>query len=97
VASVSQPLKTGLLEEVHLVGPSEVASLVSENVVVLLADLVATLENQKTTVLGAVGQEVDKALDATQTATLRVLILVRPCTVSGQILTVGERDVDSIE
>ena len=97
VASVSQPLKTGLLEEVHLVCPSEVAGLVPENVVVLLADLVAALQDQKTTVLGAVGQEVDKALDAAQTATLGVLILVRPCAVSRQILAVGERDVDGIE
>jgi hypothetical protein len=97
VASVGQPLKTSLLEQVHLICPSEVAVLVSEDIVVLLADLVTTLEDQKTTVLGAVGQEVDKALDTAQTATLRVLILVRPCSVGGQILTVGKRDVDSIE
>jgi hypothetical protein len=97
VASVGQPLETSLLEQVHLVGPSEVAVLVSEDIVVLLADLVATLEDQKATVLGAVGQEVDEALDTAQTATLRVLILVRPCSVGGQILTVGKRDVDSIE
>jgi hypothetical protein len=97
VASVGQPLKTSLLEQVHLVCPSEVASLVSENVVVLLADLVATLQDQKTAVLGTVRHEVDKALDAAQTATLGVLILVRPCAVGRQILAVGERDIDGIE
>jgi hypothetical protein len=90
VASIGQPLETSLLEQVHLVGPSEVTGLVSENVVVLLADLVATLEDKKTAIVGTVGQEVDKALDAAQTAALRVLILVRPCSVGGQVLAVGE-------
>lgn len=97
VTSVSQPLETSLLEQVDLVCPSEATFLVSENVVVLLADLVATLQDEETTILRTVGQEVDETLNATQTSTLRILILVRPGTVGGKILTVGKRYVDGIE
>jgi hypothetical protein len=97
ITSIGQPLETSLLEQVHLVCPSEFTMFVSEDIVVLLTDLVTSLQDQEATIFRAVGQEVDETLYAAQTTTFRVLILVRPGSIGGKILTVGERHIDGIE
>jgi hypothetical protein len=64
VTSLLQPFQTRVFEQVHLVSPSETTLFISECVVVLLADLVASLQSHKTAILGAVGHQVKEALYA---------------------------------
>ena len=53
--------------------------------------------DDQSTVLRAVGQKIDKALEAAEARLLRILILVGPGLVWLEIFAVGERDVDGVE
>jgi hypothetical protein len=63
----------------------------------LLAQEVSTLADNQATIVGAVGEQVHKALEAAEAGTLRVLVLVRPGLVGGEVLAVGEAVVDGVE
>jgi len=56
----------------HLVGPSEASLLLPEGIVVFLADFVASLEDDKTTIVITTRGQVHETLDASETGTLRI-------------------------
>lgn len=62
-----------------------------------LREEVSALADDQSTVLGTVGQKVDKALEAAEARLKRILILVGPWLVGLEIFAVGERDVDAVE
>lgn len=57
----------------------------------------SALANDQSTVLRAVGQKVDKALQAAEARLFRILVLVGPGLVGLEIFAVGEGDVDGVE
>jgi hypothetical protein len=63
----------------------------------LLGEKVSALADDQSTVLGTVGQKVDKALEAAEARLLGVLILVGPRLVRLEIFAVGEGEIDSVE
>ena len=62
-----------------------------------LGEEVSALADNQSTVLGTVGQKVDKTLEAAEARLQRILILVGPWLVGLEIFAVGERDVDAVE
>ena len=57
----------------------------------------SALANDQSTVLRAVGQKVDKTLEAAEARLQRILILVGPWLVGLEIFAIGERDIDAVE
>lgn len=63
----------------------------------LLGEEVSAPADDQSTVLGAVGQKIDKALEAAEARLRWILILVGPRLVWLEIFAVGEGDVDGVE
>ena len=57
----------------------------------------SALADNQSTVLGTVGQKVDKTLEAAEARLFGVLILVGPRLVGLEIFAIGERDIDAVE
>lgn len=72
-APVGQPLEASVLEHVDLVGPSETAFFVAENIVVLFTKLVSSFQDEQTAIIRAVRQEIDEPLHAAKATTFRIL------------------------
>jgi hypothetical protein len=51
----------------HFISPSETSLLLSESIVVLFADLVSALEDDKSSIIVATGCQVHETLDASET------------------------------
>ena len=62
-----------------------------------LGEEVSALADNQSTVLGTVGQKVDKTLEAAEARLQRILILVGPWLVGLEIFAIGERDIDAVE
>lgn len=55
------------------------------------------LAHNKTTIVRAVGEEVNETLETTESRPVRILVLVGPGLIGGEICAVGEAVVDSVE
>lgn len=71
--AVLEPREASVRVDVHFVGPSEATLFVAEEVVVLLADEVATFEDDQAAVVVAAWKEIDKALNTPEPRALWVL------------------------
>jgi len=58
---------------------------------------VSALADDQSTILGTVGQKVDKTLEAAEARLCGILILVSPRLVGLEVFAVGEREVDCVE
>lgn len=75
-ALVLKPLEPFIGERVHLIGPRPWSLLMRHRLVVLFRDQVSALGDDEATVVRAVRQEVDEALEATETWPVGVLVLL---------------------
>jgi hypothetical protein len=73
--AVGEPLHAGLGVAVPLVGPGWDLLLVLHRFVEFLGELGAAFAHDETTVLRAVGQEIDKALETAEAGLERILVL----------------------
>lgn len=56
----------------HFIGPSETSLFLSESIVVLFANLVSSLEDDKTSVIVSARRQVHEALDASEARSLGI-------------------------
>lgn len=104
------PLETFLLKPLHAVvgkaiplrvpgGDVLVTLLLRETdlLVELLADEVATLENNETAVVGSIGKDVDQTLQAAEAVFRGVLVLVRPRRVGCQVFATSQAKIDGVK
>ena len=89
-ASVREPLQAGLGEAVPLFCPGPDLGLVDELLVELLGKEVCALADDESTILGTVGEEVDKTLKTAEARLCGILVLVSPWLVGLEIFAVGE-------
>lgn len=97
IAALLQPRQPRVLVPVPLVRPLPNPLLVSERVVVFFRDLVAASHDDETSVVGSVLVEVDEPLEAAETGSFGVLVLVGPSLVWGRVFSVGPLDVDDVK
>lgn len=83
-------------EQAHLVGPTELALLITEGVMVLLRDDVASLEHDEPAVVVTARVEVDETLDTAEagSASMRVSSSVL---MTYSLLSITSRDPDPDE
>jgi len=85
-----EPLDAGLGEPVPLVGPLPNTGLLGKLLVELFTQEVSSLGHDQSAVIGTVGQEVDESLQASETRSIGVLVLMRPGSVGLEIFTAGK-------
>lgn len=86
-ALVLEPLHAVLSETEPFVSPGRDLGLIFHGLVELLGDSMSALADDETAVLGSVGQKVHQALQTAETRLERILILVRPGNVLGNVCT----------